>query len=192
MIIYIVGISCIGKTTIGKMLADEIGYSFFDLDQEIQDYYKKPIERIQDECLTMNGYREKASVVLDKLLSKNMDSVISGTPSGLKFSYLQVYKRHMNKELISICLNDSFENVLDRLTFYDKDSNPITEEMDDSKKKRYLKEIRADYNYFKDSYKRADFQINIEGVSLDSIPEMIIKTIGVNEQMPTANTQYKT
>ena len=180
MIIYLVGISCIGKTTIGKMLADKIGYSFFDLDEEIQDYYQKPIERIQDECLTMNGYREKASVVLDKLFSKNIDSVISGTPSGLRFSYLQVYKRHMDKELISICLNDSFENVLNRLTFYDKDSNPIMEELDESKKKRYLKEIRADYNYFKDSYKRADFQINIDNMQLEKIPEIIIKKIGFN------------
>jgi len=190
MIIYLVGISCIGKTTIGKLLADKIDYSFYDLDVEIQDYYKKPIERIQDECLTMNGYREKASVVLDKLLSKNIDSVISGTPSGLKFSYLQVYKRHKDKELISICLNDSFENVLDRLTFYDKDSNPITEKLDESKKNIYLKEIRADYNFFKDSYKRADFQINIDGVSLDKIPELILNTIGMNELMPAANSVY--
>lgn len=190
MIIYLVGISCIGKTTIGKLLADKIDYSFYDLDVEIQDYYKKPIERIQDECLSMNGYREKASLVLDKLLSKNIDSVIAGTPSGLKFSYLQVYKRHKDKELISICLNDSFENVLDRLTFYDKDSNPITEKLDESKKKRYLKEIRADYNFFKDSYKRADFQINIDGVSLDKIPELILNTIGINELMPAANSVY--
>ncbi len=172
------------------MLADKIGYSFFDLDEEIQDYYKKPIERIQDECLTMNGYREKASIVLDKLFSKNIDSVISGTPSGLKFSYLQVYKRHKNKKLISICLNDSFENVLDRLTFFDKDSNPITERLDESKKKRYLKEIRADYNFFNESYKRADFQINIEDVSLDNISELIMKTIGMNELMPAANNVH--
>ncbi len=187
MIIYLVGISCVGKTTIGKMLADKIGYSFFDLDEQIQNYYKKPIEQIQDECLTMNGYREKASIVLDKLFSKNVDSVISGTPSGLKYSYLQVYKRHKDKELFSICLNDSFENVLDRLTFYDRDSNPITEKLDESKKKRYLKGIRADYNYFKGSYKRADFQINIENVRLEKIPEMIIKEIGLNELMPAAN-----
>lgn len=165
MIIYIVGISCIGKTTIGKLLADKMGYSFYDLDEEIENYYKKTIERIQDECITMNGYRKKASVILDKLLTNNTDCVISGTPSGLKFAYLQVYKRHKrnkDKELISICLNDAFENVLDRLTFYDKDSNPIIEKLDESKKTRYLKEIKADYIFFKDSYRQADFQINIE------------------------------
>lgn len=187
MIIYLVGISCVGKTTIGKMLANKIDYSFFDLDEEIEHYYEKPIERIQDECLTMNSYREKASVVLDKLFSKNIDSVISGTPSGLKFSYLKVYKRHVDKELISICLNDSFESVLDRLTFYDKDSNPITGSLDESKKKRYLKEIQADYNYFKDAYKRADFQINIEDVSLDNIPQVIINAIGMKKLKPVGN-----
>lgn len=89
MIIYIVGISCVGKTTIGKMLAEKINYSFFDLDEEIENYYQMPIERIQDECLTMNGYREKASVVLDTLFSETTYSVISGTPSGLKYSYLK-------------------------------------------------------------------------------------------------------
>ena len=175
MTIYIVGISCVGKTTIGRMLAEKINYSFFDLDEEIEGYYQKPIERIQNECLTMNEYREKASVVLDKLFSEPIDSVISGTPSGLKYSYLKVYKRHKGKELLSICLNDSFDNILDRLTFYDKDSNPIIERLDESKKKRYLKEIRADYNYFKDSYKRADFQANIENVVLEEISDMIIE-----------------
>jgi len=191
MIIYLVGISCVGKTTVGKILAEKIGYSFFDLDEEIEKYYQKPIERIQDECLTMNGYRKKASVVLDKLFSEDVDSVISGTPSGLKFSYLQVYKRHKGKELFSICLNDSFDNVLNRLTFYDKDSNSLTERLDESKKKRYLREIKADYNYFKDSYARADCQINIENVRLEKIPEMIIKEIGINKLKAAANMHFK-
>jgi shikimate kinase len=178
MILYIVGVSCVGKTTIGKMLAEKIGFSFFDLDIEIQDYYNKPIERIQDECFSMIGYREKASVVLDSLFSKNIDSVISGTPSGLKYSYLRVYKKHKaDKDLYSILINDLYENVLDRLTFSDKDSNPITEKLDDSKKKRYLKEIKADYNFFKDSYDRADFKININNTSLLDIPTLIINEL---------------
>ena len=138
MIIYLVGISCVGKTTIGKLLAEKINYSFFDLDEEIENYYQKPIERVQDECFSMNGYREKGSVVLDMLFSKKIDCVIAGTPSGLKFSYLQVYRKYKDKCLVSVCLNDSFENVLERLTFYDKDSNLIREKLDESQKKGYL------------------------------------------------------
>lgn len=190
MILYLVGISCVGKTTIGKMLAEKIGFSFFDLDLEIQNYYKIPIERIQDECFTMNGYREKASVVLDYLFSKNIDSVISGTPSGLKFSCLQVYKKHKtDKKLYSIYLKDSFENVLDRLTFYDKDSNPITEALDESEKGKYLREIKADYNFFRDSYKRADYEIDINNIYLIDIPNLIINELQGLEKLPAANAR---
>ncbi len=178
MILYLVGISCVGKTTIGKMLAEKIHFPFFDLDIEIQNYYNKPIERIQDECFSMNGYREKASKVLDCLFAKNIDSVISGTPSGLKFSYLQVYKKHKaDKDLYSIQINDSYENVLDRLKFYDKDSNPIIEKLDDSKKNRYLKVIKADYNFYRDSYNRADFKIDINNTRLIDIPNLIINEL---------------
>ena len=72
MILYLVGISCVGKTTIGKMLAETIDFSSFDLDIEIQNFYNKPIERIQDECFSMNEYREKASKILDLLFSKTL------------------------------------------------------------------------------------------------------------------------
>ena len=184
MIIYIIGISCVGKTTIGELLAKKIGYSFLDLDLEIQNYYGDSIERIQNECFSILDYREKASLVLDYLLSNCIDTVIAGTPSGLKFSYLKVYKKHRaTKDLVSIHIKDSFENILNRLTFYDKDSNPITVHMDESKKKLYFKEIRADYNYFKNSYARADLQINIENIPLDEIPAIIIKELQNNERL---------
>ncbi len=184
MIIYIIGISCVGKTTIGELLAKKIGYSFLDLDLEIQNYYGDSIERIQNECFSILEYREKASLVLDYLLSNCIDTVIAGTPSGLKFSYLKVYKKHRaTKDLVSIHIKDSFENILNRLTFYDKDSNPITVHMDESKKKLYFKEIRADYNYFKNSYARADLQINIENIPLDEIPAIIIKELQNNERL---------
>ncbi len=178
MILYLVGISDVGKTTIGKMLAEKIGFSFFDFDYEVENYFKKPIERIQNEFHKMNGYREKVSIVLDKLFSNNVDSVIAGAPSGLKFSYLRVYKKHkFDKDMYSIFINDTFENILSRITFYDIDSNLINENMDELKKKEYLKEIKADYNYFKGSYKRADFTIDINNVSLNDIPNLIINEL---------------
>ena len=94
MIIYLVGISCVGKTTIGKMLADNIGFSFCDLDHEVQKYYNKPIEQIQNECLTMGHFRQKASKVLGFLFEKTDNLVIAGTPSGMQYPYRDVYKKH--------------------------------------------------------------------------------------------------
>lgn len=178
MIIYLVGLSCVGKTTIGKMLSDKLGFSFFDIDEEIEKYYKKPIERIQDEYLTIDEFREKASQVLDYVLSTNVNSVISGTPSGLKLSYLQIYKKHAkNKVIISIHVKDKPENILNRLTFYDKDSKPIKLNLDESTREKYLREIIKDYNHFKDSYKKADIQLDINCVCLESIPNLIIEKL---------------
>jgi len=103
-----------------------------------------------------------------------------------------VYKKHKaDKELYSIQINDSCENVLDRLTFYDKDSNLIIEKMDDSKKRRYLNEIKADYNFFKDSYKRADFKIDINNMSLVDIPNLIIIELQKIIKIASCNTHYR-
>ena len=175
MKIYIVGISCVGKTTIGRLLANKIEYSFYDLDTEVEKFYNKSIERIQNECLTMNGYRQKASAVLEKLLNRNECSVIAGTQSGLKYSYLQVYKRYKKEnELVSIHLIDKPENVLKRITFYDIDSKLMEIELDENDKKKYLKEIISDFNFFKKSLNQADLLIDIDKIPLSQIPDLII------------------
>ncbi|MDP3831606.1 MAG: hypothetical protein Q8Q47_10070, partial [Ignavibacteriaceae bacterium] len=47
----------------------------------------------------------------------------------------------------------------------------------ESKKKRYLKQIKEDYNYFRNSYNRADFKIDIKNIYLNDIPNLIIKEL---------------
>ncbi len=63
-----------------------------DLDEEIEKYFKKPIEYIQDEFLTTNGFRKKTVVVLNEILNKNVDMVIASTASGFRDHYLKQYK----------------------------------------------------------------------------------------------------
>jgi shikimate kinase len=176
--IYIVGISCVGKTTIGKLLADYLDFSFYDLDTEVEVYYQKPIEILQSDCLTMNGYRQKASVVLDLLLKTPENAVISGVPSGLRDAYLQVYKKHKKEiDIKSVHIIDNPENILNRLTFYDVESKLLDIELDEDEKKKYLKKIRGDWNYFIKSLSRADLQINIDSVELNQIPGLIVEEL---------------
>jgi len=191
MIIYLVGMNCVGKSTVGKMLADFLGFTFYDLNKEVEKFYQTSIERLQIDSLVMWEFRKRSSIVLDKLFSKDIDCVISGTPAGLMFSYLSVYKKHKkDKQLYSIHMYDSFENVLDRLTFYDIDSKPIIEPMDEYKKARYLYEIKADHKYFENSYKRADFQINIENIKLEEIPSFIIGELREHNVIPLTTVQH--
>lgn len=178
MKIYIVGIGCVGKTTIGKLLADCLNFSFYDLDAEVEAYYQKPIEILQNECLTMNGYRKKASVVLDRLFKAPEHAVISGAPSGLRDSYLQVYKKHKKvMDIKSVHIIDAPENILDRLTFYDVDSKLLDIRLAEDDKNKYLKKIVGDWTYFKKSLSRADLQIHIEHVSLKQIPGFIVQEL---------------
>ncbi len=183
MIIYLTGVSCVGKTTIGRLLAKKMNYSFFDIDEEIEKYYEKPIERIQDECLSMNKFREMGSRVLDIVISKSENAIIATTPSGLKYSYYRVYKKYkIEKKITSIHIKDKPENILKRLIFFDKDSNEIEIIMNDFELKLYTKEISNDYKFFNESLKRADLEINIDGIKLDDIPELIINELEKNKK----------
>jgi len=50
--VSLVGVSCVGTTTIGRILADRRGWPFFDLDDEIERHFGTSIERLQARFLT--------------------------------------------------------------------------------------------------------------------------------------------
>jgi len=58
MYIFIVGVSCVGKSTIGNRLAQKIDFLFFDLDDEIEDFFGRSIEQIQNQYFSGYSYRE--------------------------------------------------------------------------------------------------------------------------------------
>lgn len=52
MRVFLVGVSCVGKTAVGQELAALRGVPFFDLDYEIERFFNRPIARLQAEFLT--------------------------------------------------------------------------------------------------------------------------------------------
>jgi len=50
MRIFTTGVICVGKTTIGSIVASRLGIRFFDLDKEIERFFGCSIERLPNKC----------------------------------------------------------------------------------------------------------------------------------------------
>ncbi len=51
--IFITGVSDIGKSTIGRVVAERLGVTFYDLDDEIETFFGMTIVRLQNKYFTM-------------------------------------------------------------------------------------------------------------------------------------------
>jgi shikimate kinase len=139
--VSLVGVSCVGTTTIGRILADRRGWPFFDLDDEIERHFGISIERLQARFLTSYDYRKESAVVLERIATANPDCVIALPPSGLRDAFLRVVRRVPG---VTVAIHDTPENILERITFYDIDSRRIQKHLTAEVRILYLKEIKAD------------------------------------------------
>ena len=167
MQIFLVGVSCVGKTTIGKRLAERLGYAFFDLDTEIEHYFGTSIERLKAALVTEYTFRHKAALALKHLVRQQEKTpyVVALSPSGLMDHYARVLKQ---VACVTIALHDRPEHILARITFYDRDSQPMHKVLSAVEKAYYLREITADIQYFGQSHKKAHWQVDIAGLGIEA------------------------
>ncbi len=175
MRVSLVGVSCVGTTTVGRLLAGRRGWPFFDLDEEIERHFGVSIERLQARFLTSYPYRKECAVVLERIATANPDCVIALPPSGLRDAFLRVIRR---VPCVTVAVHDTPANVLERITFYDIDSRPIDKHLTDEERALQLKEIKADISYFKRSYRRADLHVTITGLSPEASAAAIDARLG--------------
>ena len=175
MRVNLVGVSCVGTTTIGRLLADRRGWPFFDLDDEIERHFGTSIERLQARFLTGYSYRKECAVVLERIAVANSVCVIALPPSGLRDAFLRVVRRVPS---VTVAIHDTPENILERITFYDIDSRLIEKHLTDEERRLHLQEIKADISYFRSSYERADLQVTIAGLDPEASVAVIDARLG--------------
>ena len=194
MKIFLVGLSDIGKSTIGTELAKEIDYKFFDFDKEVETYFNKAISHIQSQFITEYSYRVHLSVVLKKIIeeNENYNYIVTLPPSGLRDCFLRILKKI---DCVVIALHDCPENILERITFYDDDSNKIEKILTEKEKKLYLREIKKDNTYFNKTYKRTKYHIDLDGASVKEsvlkIEKLIIEIENINKNNIFSSTWIK-
>jgi gluconokinase len=113
MVIIIMGVEGTGKTTIGNMLAEKLGWKFYDAD----DYHpKRNIEKMRSGVPLNDDDRwpwlKEVRKLINSSLNLNETSIIAC--SALKRSYRE-YLKQQNEKIIFIYLKGDKNTILRRL-----------------------------------------------------------------------------
>ena len=172
MIIALFGVTCVGKTTIGKIVADELGYSFFDLDAQMKLFYNDTIINIQRGCIG-DALDTKKARVLKSILDRCGDrAVIAVSPIYYTTKYKLMFK---NSKVLSIVLQDSPENIVDRMIYTDDADNVI--ENPERDRKTEISDIKYFICRYKKAYERIEHKYDIAGKAAITAAREIIETI---------------
>lgn len=180
MKILLFGISNVGKTTIGTMLAKQLDYSFYDLDEEVKKEFKMTLEEfVHTENLRWRD--QKRGRIIKKILAQKENMVFVISP----ISYTDNFgKRITEDDILSIELVDTPANIFDRLVFSDIDDTIYKD--DDYKNQRrdyYMSDIKADLEWYGNVYSKIGvknrFEINND--SPKTAVKRLIKEYGLSE-----------
>jgi len=161
--IYLIGMMGAGKTTVGKWLASELGYRFFDTDLLIEKVANKSISEI----FTQDGeetFRELETKVLQELSAYT--NLIVATGGGIVLRQMNWSYLHHG---IVVWLNVPVEEICDRLR--EDDSRPLLREGDP---KMILENIFTQRQRF---YNQADVQVAAEGNTPEVVGRRVIEAL---------------
>lgn len=159
--IFLVGMPCSGKSTLGKKLANQLSIAFFDLDDEIEKREKISIEQI------FSNYNEAYFRQLEKQklleLAHQAIPMLVATGGGTPcfFDNMQL----MNKIGTTIFIDIPVDELATRLRSTNLDSRPLFRGLSHE---QLIEKLKDQYTERKKYYKQAtytfDANINIEDI----------------------------
>jgi len=160
--IFLIGFMCSGKSTVGKLLAQKLSYSFVDLDEYIETKEKKSIEEIFSNY--GEEYFRKAEMnALEVFLNK--EKVVISTGGGLGANKDALLK--MKSAGFVVWLDIDFETFLKRCS--NSEGRPLLKKGLD-----YVKELMERR---KEIYSLADLRLDGRKSCKDLIDQILQKLI---------------
>lgn len=171
MTILLFGVSNVGKTETGKLLAKFLNYDFYDLDDEVKKYLNITLE----EFVSSGSLQERDQIrckLIKKIIARKGNKVIAVTP----LSYMQDIQRRINDPaILTIELLDSAQHIFDRLVF--SDENDVIYKDDEYKskhKEHYISEICKDLKWYGFVYRDLKYHFDMNGKSAKAVVEDLI------------------
>lgn len=178
MRIYLVGVTCVGKTTVGRILARRLGYEFLDFDEETKREFGVPLLELHNRYFTNSEYRKATRPLLARLLAEHPKDVVIAMPPGGLF---REYKSLLDKDhpdVLTVWMVDSAENIFSRLIFTDDYDNLITEPViNEENAGYYLREVRLDLEYYRRTHSKAAVRFDVAGADAEQAAEALAELL---------------
>jgi len=173
-IYYLTGFMSAGKSTIGPILANTLGWNFYDLDKEVEKKERMKVVEIFEQ--KAEDYFRKSETILLEQLSQDNESIISlgggAIASGINFGIIKSTGK-------IIYLKSSPEMAYKRLRFKRDRPAFVFEGEEVPSKEEFLERINELLDSRKTYYEQADFVIDTDnqtvGKTVDIIAKYIIK-----------------
>jgi shikimate kinase len=161
--LYLVGFMASGKTTIGRLLADELGWDFADLDEDIVTAHGSAIVDIFD-TLGEEEFRKTEQAAI----RKRVGQIERGKPMVVALGggtfVPQAIQEFLTENGITVWLDCSFERVSDRIQ--GSSHRPLARDPEKFKKL---------YQDRRDAYGNAEYRIEIQGDDPKPVVAAILK-----------------
>ncbi|MEE2694725.1 MAG: shikimate kinase [Pseudomonadota bacterium] len=159
--IVLIGMTGVGKTTLGKILSKETGREYLDIDKEIEQLSNLKIKDFFN-TYGENEFRKLEKITLLKCLKGNNNLVISPGAGVLQDKEL---KKQLIKECVCIFLNAKIKTLAKRLKKNISNRPKLNEgKLEDNLKQMYIERIQ--------DYKEAQITIDVDDIP---IPDIISK-----------------
>jgi shikimate kinase len=107
--VFLIGLMAVGKTTVGRLLAEELSLPFFDSDRVIEEKAGADIAWIFD-VEGEAGFRDRESQAIDELTQR--DGVVLATGGGVVLR--DENRRHLAERGIVVFLDSSIDRLVER------------------------------------------------------------------------------
>ena len=180
MKILLFGMSCVGKTTTGKLLSEKLGWSFYDLDDEVKRRKGTTIENFVKSAPLRERDKVRGEIIRE-ILNEDENLVLAVSP----ISYPESFSDALGADgIILIELWDTPYHIFQRLVFSDEDDNIYSDEKyKNAHKTHYMREIREDLDYYGKIYSSLGaVRFNINNDSPEKVVERIITGYSIQSQ----------
>ncbi len=164
--VLLVGFMASGKTTIGELLADRLGWDFIDFDHEIEDRTGHTIP----ELFRIAG--EPAFRALEAEVTEDVAELehVVLSPGGGWVTQPELLE-YFGEETLVVWLRISPEEVV-RRAVHDLSKRPLLAGPDPIARARFLLEEREPL------YQLADAVVDVDGLSAEEVAERIAEMVG--------------